>query len=196
MSTDSGSSPFEQKIVLARAPTLEGGQVKLVVDVNTLKSIVRMPAGQRDKLGQYLGLVHGNPWLPDQPHSADDVTSGMTAPVAIFQGLKRPKNVHRHDTETVIYVLPHRRNYVFLGNNAMRVAAPAGAVFVVYADFGGEAVDAAKAAVTYTLPDDVKGVVCDWEWVAASPSDARLPVDATVPGRRYTRKIWDERDAA
>jgi len=200
MSNELRSDPRNQQIVLARAPTAVGGLVHLVVDLRTLRSTLRLRNGQNAKLGQFCGLVHGNVWAvaSDPTDRTETGTAGLTKPVAIFCGLRRPRNQRKHDAETFIYITSHSRNYVFpnkneFGGGPIRAPVPPNSVFVAYVDFGPEAVDEVRPLLSYTLPDPVSGVVSDWEWVRASPNDPRLPVNSTGGDPRYARKVWDER---
>lgn len=197
-SSESRSDPRRQKLVRARAPNIEGGLVTLVVDVETLRSTVRLKNGQNDKLGQYCGLVHGNVWgLSADPAHAGEGTPGLTQPTAIFAGLKRARNHSPDDNNTHVYVTNPGRNYVyppadrFSGVGPTRALVPVNAVFVAYVDFDSGRVDAVLTGMSYNPGYAVSGVVADWEWVVASPRDPRLPADSNT---RYARKIWDERD--
>lgn len=193
------SSPLNQGVVLARAPTPEGGLIKLAVHPETLRSAARLKNGKNDKLGQYCGLIHGNVWAATtEPDQFDEGTPGLTEPVAVFQGLKRARNDDAFDMKTFIYVTNPVQNYCYPSRNAYsggpaRVPVPPNSVFVVYVDYGPEFVDELRAAV-HNMHGDVCGIVVDWDWVPASPSDPRVPVNATGASARYFRRVWDQRD--
>ena len=133
-----------------------------------------------------------------EPDKHDEGTLGLTEPVAIFAGLKRPRNNRRSDQQTVVYITNPARNYVYPNRNEfiggpVRVPVPIDSVFATYVDFGSAAVDEIRSMLSYKLPGDVSGVVIDWEWVTASPSDPLLPVNSTGHDPRYARKVWDGR---
>ena len=193
------SDPAYQQIVHARAPSREGGLVRFIANPDTLRSIARLKNGQNDKLGQFVGLVHGNAWAKtSELDHFDEGTPGLTKPVAIFAGLKRARNGHSRDTDTLIYVTNPGRNYAyptsheFTRGPVRRPVPEIGNVFVTYVDYSLSAVDEVRKLVSYTVPSNVVGVVSDWDWLPGSLEDPRLPIRFDS---RYEKKLWDEHDA-
>ena len=197
---DSRSDPTTSKVVLARAPTKEGGLVRLVLHPDTLADNVRLKYGASDRLGQFGGLVHGNIWgNVTNPDLYDEGTPGLTQPTAIFCGLKRPRNQRSVDDKTMIYITNPGRNYTWpyankYSDGPIRASVPPACVFAVYVDYGLGIVDAIRGTMPYAAPRDAAGFVVDWEWLIASPQDSRLPANSSGPDSRYVKKIWDERD--
>jgi hypothetical protein len=150
-----------------------------------------MELGSKRKLGEYWGLVHGNPGpMPDG--FAEVQTEGLKEPHAIFRGLKRPLHYLHPDADADIFIYVTCPDWTYYyrpsrhGDAVMPEIKPISSVFTTFVTFHGLHVDAALGAVEKTAPDRPTGVVLFWEWTEADPRDPRLPYDS---GSRYGSRM-------
>jgi hypothetical protein len=175
--------------VWARRP-LEPGFVKLAVHTVTFNKIVEL--GSRAKIGEFWGIVHGNPGLMPDEFGAPIHTPGLKQPVAIYKGLKRPVHfITGHaDSQILVYVTAPEDTYCFkstnVGNGLSKIQKPTQSVFTTFVSFALEHIDDARANVIQDEPEDIAGVVLFWEWTESSRSDSSLPFDAE---NRYSQRL-------
>ncbi|MGH6822730.1 MAG: hypothetical protein ACRECP_04075 [Methylocella sp.] len=175
--------------VWARRP-LEPDFVKLAVHAATFNKIVEL--GSRAKIGEFWGLVHGNPGLMPDEFDEPIHTSGLKQPVAIYRGLRRPMHyiTDRADSQILVYVTTPEATYHFketnVGNGLVKMPKPIRSVFTTFVSFAREHIDDARTQVTQDVPVNYAGVVLFWEWTESSRSDSSLPFDAE---NRYSQRL-------
>lgn len=183
----------EANTVWAMDPHNPDSLIKLACHPQTISKIVE--AGWRFKIGEYWGLVHGNP--PANPLREIDSAAGFPAlrkPAAVFQGLKRPMhNVHSlADRDVLIYVAnpPHTYSYkdhIEYGGILESWKKPESSVFTTFISLNAAHVDGAIAQVPNNPREAVRGVVLFWEWTESGPKEPSLPYDSAI---RYDRRIY------
>lgn len=145
-------------------------------------------------LAQYAGHIHGFVLhAQDGEFVSQKVSNGLMAAHAVFCGLKRNLIDYDLDKRRHVYVINPVRDYGY--GQPMRgqcghvaISKPLDAVFAVYVEFDGGAVQKATEWYGEILPKDVVGVIHKWEWL--TPLD---PTDETLPanfGTRYDERLW------
>jgi hypothetical protein len=165
-------------------------QITLICHPQTVAKIVQW--GDLWSIGEFLGLVHGEP--PKHPDPDAPVNVGhpcLRQPTAIFQGLKRPLRDKMLDEETYIYVSKPPftccyKDHARFGGLLKREEPPIESVFVTFASLRRDHVDAALADMPEANPN-INGVILFWEWTDHSPENSLLPFDHH---NRYVRKLW------
>jgi hypothetical protein len=164
------------RVAMARAPKQDLEIVSLGVHPRTTYHLVE--SGRLASLGEYYGLIY--------------LTSTLTSPHAIFQGLNRPFLSPGIDDTIYAYLSSPKENYTFLaedrnaGSGPHRIPVPRESVFVTFVSFAQDVVDDVRQSLD---PADraIDGAVLFWEWTIASQAEPSLPRDHR---RRYRRNIW------
>jgi hypothetical protein len=171
--------------------------IRLACHPQTISKIVQ--AGLRFKIGEYWGLVHGNP----QPNPSPDIEfpegePTLLRPTAIFQGLKRPLH-HIHmsaDEDVLVYVAKPQCTYSFkehkdYGGILEIWRPPVGSVFTTFVSMNPAHVDGAVRDMQKTLSCDADcdaaGVVLFWEWTESDPQSPEIPYESAL---RYSKPLY------
>jgi len=181
------NNPSEPNLVWAKSPVIPG-HVLLICHPATIDKVMEL--GSRAKLGEYWGLVHGNPGpMPDG--FAQVQTEGLQGPTAIFRGLKRPLH-YLHavaDSDVYIYVTNPEWTYTYRpsrhGDAVMPEPKPIESVFTTFVSFNPTHIDEAASSVRKALSAKPSGVVLFWEWTESARENTLLPLDSQ--GRYETR---------
>jgi hypothetical protein len=185
--TSPTNSPQYPHVVWARSPIVQTQYVLLLCHPTTITKVMEL--GSKAKLGEYWGLVHGNPG--PMPESVMPVaTDGLKNPVAIFRGLKRPLHHIRAeaDTSAIIYVTNPDATYVYRssrhGDALIPEPKPLSSVFTTFVSFDPDHVDEAIRTVGKKLPTSSdgfpakpSGIVLFWEWTECARGQPNLPYD-------------------
>jgi hypothetical protein len=165
------------------------GFVRLAAHNATVGKFVDL--GSKAKLGEFWGLVHGNPGpMPDGFPEVQ--TSGLKEPSGIFRGLKRPLHyvTPRADSQVLAYITCPDWSYEFRnsrhGNAIVTCQKPTQSVFTTFVSFASEHIDEARKNMRDDAPADLDGVVLFWEWTESSPDNPRFPFDHE---NRYNQRL-------
>jgi hypothetical protein len=138
------------------------------------------------KIGEYVGLVHGNIMerVGDAPMQGG--TDGLMAASALYQGIKRPRINPGGDERVLVYVTNPPHSYTYPDRNALPIRAPKpkDSVFVAYAELFADGLDRSRLE---GAPSEIDGVVHFWEWVISSEEDRLIPAGAAG---RYAACCW------
>jgi hypothetical protein len=169
------NDPKKSRLVWALSPNTEGHYDRLIVSHETFQAYKE--SGCSYKIGEYLGLIHGN--------FGEDInvegTTGLLNPTAIFKGLRRPMRNNNSSQDIYIFVTNPDRNYGFPEKNAFssvgptREEVPRNSVFLTYVEYNLEIVETIKLRSGYTANDLIAGVIHSWEWVFACDKNPNLP---------------------
>lgn len=175
------NSPAKPHLVWVRNPIVSS-HVLVLCDPATLDKVMEL--GSKRKLGEYWGLVHGNPGpMPDGLAPVE--TDGLKAPRAIFRGLKRPLHYLHPDADTDVFVYVTSSDYTYCyrpsrhGDAVMPEPKPIDSVFTTFVSFNPHHINEAVAPMRQTPSDRPVGVVLFWEWTESAPDDPSLPYDST-----------------
>jgi hypothetical protein len=180
-------------------PQNPNSRIRLACHPQTIAKIVQ--SGWRFKIGEYWGLVHGDP--PPNPHpdfSSPQCEQTLLKPTAIFQGLKRPlHHVYMNaDEDAVIYVAKPAATYSFkehkeYGGIVEPWAPPVRSVFTTFVSLHQAHVDAAVRDMQKTADCGADcaaaGVVLFWEWTESDPEEPEIPYESDV---RYSKRLYRE----
>ena len=184
------NSPQDPLIVWAKAPVVPG-YVPLICYAATMDKVMEL--GSLAKLGEYLGLVHGNPGpMPEGFPSVE--TDGLKNPRAIFRGLRRPLHFLHPDADTDVYIYVTCPEWTYSYRRSLRGDAvvaekkPISSVFTTFVSFHSQHVDEARRRVEKTTQDTTPvGSILFWEWTESAPESSFLPYDAKG---RYESRIY------
>lgn len=162
--------------VLAQFPACGHGSIPLVIEPDNIR--VLLQSGRMAALGELVGLIFGD--------------AVLSAPIAIFQGLRRPYKGEGVDNFVYAYVSRPRCTYSFKPNqrNERRkpdvLVPPKHSVFVTFVTLQREMVEGAERILSQAGAG-ARGVVLGWEWTFAAPENPDLPQGH---GQRYRRRVW------
>jgi hypothetical protein len=182
------NSPQTPNLVWAKSPVSSGYKI-LICHPQTIDKISQF--GSRSIIGEYWGLVHGNPGaMPDGFFAVK--TDGLMAPAAIFKGLKRPLHyvLSSADSTVYIYVSDATNTYSFrsstYGNAVMTEPRPIDSVFTTFVSFEADHIDDVTRTMGKRLNAVVHGVVLYWEWTECSKDEPHLPNEYSI---RYGSRV-------
>ena len=145
-------------------------------------------SGLSAKVGEYLGLIHGNIW----PSENNEGTTGLLDPVVIFKDIKRPMRSFNSNEDVYIFVTNPGINYTypiedkFSGEGPSRGEVPQNSVFLVYVEYNQEIVEKACRESGNSITGEVDGVIHSWEWTFAADDDPSLPASHNT---RFSSKV-------
>jgi hypothetical protein len=172
-------------VVWAMNPGNQTEVIPLVCHPQTVTKIGQ--AGLKAKIGEFWGLVHGNPPAnPDPDAPQIEIGHCLRRPVAIFKGLKRPLHFEHMaaDRDMLIYVTNPRatfryQDHVRFEGILVAEAPPIESVFTTFVSLNPAHVDAARATMSEVPPtagaEKPTGVITFWEWTDHSPAERHLP---------------------
>jgi hypothetical protein len=167
-------------VVYAWAPSDRETRISLYAPKGLLRGM--LDDGWNAKFGQYAGLIHGY-----------GQSEGLLGAHHLYRGLNRPHSGWLRDgmiyayviSPSITYTYPEDRRYT--GEGPLADEPPPDSVFVVYADIPDD-----PGLISKHLPDvlqeaGVRGILCDWEWIKADPTNPSLPEDHAA---RYGGPVW------
>lgn len=150
-----------------------------------------MEFGSEYKLGEYHGLVHGNPPVPPEGFERCQ-TDGIKAPDSVFKGLRRPLHFEHPTADGDVYVYVTNPDWTWSyrpsrhGDALMKARKPIESVFTTYVSYEQEHVDAAIRSMGNRAPSEICGIVLFWEWTESARDMSCLPYDFE---KRYVTRI-------
>lgn len=180
------NAPATPNIVWALHPHF-GGFGKLFCHPQTVDKVMEL--GSLSKIGEYYGLVHGNPPVPPEGFEHCQ-TDGLKAPVAIFKGLKRPMHYGHPAADGDVYIYVTNPEFTWGYHNSshgdalLRAPKPIESVFTTYVSYESAHVDAASSSMRNNGKFD--GLVLFWEWTESARNEPHLPHDFE---KRYAMRI-------
>ena len=179
------NDPDKPNLVHALHPHNRGKYILLRVAPETIRIWAHW-FGSEAKIGEYVGLVHGN-FL-----GSVRGTTGLLKPTAIFKGLRRPLHhvTMNADHDVYIYVTNPEQNYCYpirnrFGDSNVEFAEkPIQSVFTTFVSLLKDHIDATMGGMADK--DSVDGVVLFWEWTEASAKDESVPYDSET---RFDQRV-------
>lgn len=192
MAPSPASDPSKPQFVVAPSPADPNKPVILFTHPETI--CLMLGDTRNAAMGQYAGLVHGEILAQTEAGETYSAgTGGLAQAIALFRGIKRPCVQNGTDSLIHIYVTNPRVDFMwpedrrYSARGPMRLAPPKMSVFTTFVIFDPDMVRKHRDAIDASGGGPVDGIILNWEWTLASPTDRRLPDEFDS---RYEERVW------
>lgn len=187
-----GVGGLGKHLVWAMDPRNPSALVSLVCHPQTIEKLAG--AGLSSKLGEFWGLVHGNPPPhPDPEAPSYELGLCLRKPRAVFKGVKRPLHFGHSAADRDVYVYVTNPTVTYRIKDHMTFGpvldpdkAPIESVFATFVTFDQGHVDQIVSNMRQAPDHEVGGIVTFWEWTERSRKDSYLPNEHET---RYSTRL-------